>query len=208
MPDIAHIREEQKPELGGRILTPDELGVVLAAAKRYEQGYYYPAILFAAHTGGRLGEVCAIQWDDIDFDAHTITVTRTKNRDYRVIPMTERVYELLQTRRDQASQAGTNDGRVLPFSDIGKSLHAAAMRAGIGHVHIHMLRHYADCQIMPTCVSFSSVFSWLGAFLLPCRRGIIRLRFPPLPSHRKRRREMSEQLPKDQAVSVIAHVRE
>ena len=103
-------------------------------------------VTLAADTGLRKSELQRLAWGDIDFDARTITIRRSKNKDYRVIPMTQVVHQLLSSLRKEA----TLGEHVIPFVDVGRGLSRASQKAGIKHVHLHMLRHNADCLIMPT----------------------------------------------------------
>jgi integrase len=39
-------------------------------------------VIIAMETGMRIGEICGLRWDDVDFDKHTISVERTVLRTY------------------------------------------------------------------------------------------------------------------------------
>lgn len=73
-------------------------------------------LLLGLYTGMRLGEVCALKWEDVDFAEHTITIRRTAQRishqgdtaktiimvglpktytSYRVLPVPEFIMKLL-----------------------------------------------------------------------------------------------------------------
>lgn len=60
-----------------RYLTPDEQQSLIAACKGERLGF---SIILALYTGLRLGELLGLQWKDIDFEAHTLSVNRTFNR--------------------------------------------------------------------------------------------------------------------------------
>ena len=123
-------------------LTEDELGRLIDNCS----GLVRDVVIVAADTGLRRSELQRLRWDDVDFEHRMLTVKQSKNRKYRVIPMTERVVQLLLQRQCECG----DEEHVLPFTDVGRSLKTAAKRAGIGHVHLHCLRHNADCRIMPT----------------------------------------------------------
>lgn len=58
------------PEPDERILSPGEIQCLLdEASKRAQSKYYimYYALFFSVHTGCRVGEICAMKWEDIDF---------------------------------------------------------------------------------------------------------------------------------------------
>ena len=73
------------------------------------KGSYYITFVLALHTGMRIGEVLALQWDDIKFESKSIHVQRTltlvdgkyelgetkTEASNRVIPMTEELMEEL-----------------------------------------------------------------------------------------------------------------
>jgi len=45
---------------------------------------YNLGLLICLHTGLRIGEVCSLRWDDVDFDSGTIHVRRTVHRIYKI----------------------------------------------------------------------------------------------------------------------------
>jgi integrase len=69
--------EVTKPKLAERemrVLTDEEVKVFLAAARRSR---HYALFALAVATGLRRGELLALHWPDVDFDAGTVTVRRT-----------------------------------------------------------------------------------------------------------------------------------
>ena len=52
-------------------------------------------VLFALHTGMRRGEICGLQWFDLNFERRLIHVRNTKNGKDRLIPMNATVRTLL-----------------------------------------------------------------------------------------------------------------
>lgn len=57
-----------------RVLTIDEQSCFLQAAAG---DWYEPLFYVALLTGLRQGELCALTWDDIDFEAKTLSVNKT-----------------------------------------------------------------------------------------------------------------------------------
>lgn len=53
-------------------------------------------------TGLRKMEAATLRWSDIDLKAKTLTVPDTKNRTPHTLPLTDYLYELLETRANQA----------------------------------------------------------------------------------------------------------
>ena len=53
-------------------------------------------VVIALHTGMRRGEICGLQWFDLNFERGIIHVRNTKNGKDRIIPMNVTVRELLE----------------------------------------------------------------------------------------------------------------
>lgn len=70
----------------------DELAEFLRLAKRRGLDNDYPMFLVLAYTGMRVGELCALRWDDINFTDRTISIKgtlynpRDLSTEYQIIP--------------------------------------------------------------------------------------------------------------------------
>lgn len=73
------------------IYTPEEITALLDAAaglKRFERSRIYPVVFgLLAATGMRVGELLALDDEEVDLDAGIITISRGKSRDPRLVPM-------------------------------------------------------------------------------------------------------------------------
>ena len=67
-------------------------------------------VLLALCTGMRIGEVCALQWQDVDFSQRIITVRHTVGRVYNC--------ELKSTEKIQSSPKTKNSYREIPISKL------------------------------------------------------------------------------------------
>jgi integrase len=66
-------------------LTPGELALVLGTADKFHADHA-DVVYTLAWTGLRLSEACALQWADVGFSGHFLTVNRTATyRNHRVI---------------------------------------------------------------------------------------------------------------------------
>jgi integrase len=65
-----------------RVLSSDELDAVLDASN----GVYRSAVLIAAMTGARLGEVLGLHWRDVDLDAGTASIRGQLDRHGELVP--------------------------------------------------------------------------------------------------------------------------
>ena len=138
-----------------RILDHDELSRLLAAADERHR----PAFAFAAHTGGRLGEVLALRYGDLDLREGTVTFARQLDRTGALVePKTRRarrtvelptalVVELRERRLREGASADTflfcnRVGRPFDRRNLTRQLAAAAERAGLTPAPtFHDLRH-------------------------------------------------------------------
>lgn len=144
-------------------LTPDEVQTFLenASALPIE---YYTFYLLAVRTGLRLGEVLALEWSDIDFDARTVEVNKSysyrtkkirlpKNKKPRKVDLTHFTVGALRNLKAQKkirSITGSdliianNKGQPVPARTLQQTLKKVAPRP----IRIHDLRHtYATLRI-------------------------------------------------------------
>jgi integrase len=115
----------------------------------------------ALDTGMRRGEILGQRWEDIDFDNRMLHVTHSKTPEgeARVVPLTDRVYEMLLAIRCERGTVFTYEGSAIK---IVKTAWASSLRrAGIRHFRFHDLRHTANTRMM------------LGGVLQEIRREIL-----------------------------------
>ncbi|MFC2172072.1 tyrosine-type recombinase/integrase [Acidobacteriota bacterium] len=102
-----------------------------------------PIIITAIHTGMRKGELRPLTWDQVDFQANCIRLTKTKSSKPRDIPMTSRLIQTLmglranRFRGEHVFRSFRDKGGF----DFGKCFEAAIKRAGIEDFTFHDLRH-------------------------------------------------------------------
>lgn len=171
-----------------RFLTTPEVMLVLESLK---DSRYLPPITLAALTGMRRGEVLALHWDDIDFEASSLrvraTVSRVQGRLVRTEPKTENsrrsiplspsAAELLRQRRLAQSQerlrAGerwtrndyvftSESGSPLDGRNMLRAFQSACERLGIEGAGIHSLRHFAATSLLDSKVPVLVVSRLLG----------------------------------------------
>jgi integrase len=149
---VPRIKKPKVPERIFRYLcTEEEIKKLLIAAREEDPGVMevYAA---AIYTGMRAGELCGIQWSDIDLDRRLITVQRsyeksTKTDKIRHIPILDPLLPILREWRLKChsplwvfpSQTGTmniKSGRIL--QDI---FHRCIQRAHLSYITFHDLRH-------------------------------------------------------------------
>jgi len=140
-------------------LIPAQLQALLAACdRRTPTGRRdYAIVLLLARLGLRAGEVARFRLDDIDWHAGELRVVGKGNRG-ESLPLPADVgaaiTAYLRRGRPTSAQARSVFVRVhaphraLTAGGIGNVVNAAGVRAGLGHVHAHQLRHSAATAML------------------------------------------------------------
>lgn len=112
----------------------------------------------ALDLGLRIGEVARLSMDDIDWDAGTITLRRTKGRRADVMPLPVATghaiaaylrYERPRTlHRLVFSSHQAPRERFLCATVVGKTIRDAYARAGLSHTRAHLLRHTMASRLL------------------------------------------------------------
>src|SRR6185436_1423268 len=137
-----------------------------------------PIIVMALHSGMRRGEICGLQWFDLNFDRGLIHVRNTKNGKDRIIPMNRTVRQLLETQkmirgRPRQNRDGTpkvpspyvfpsprTDKRLV---EIKYSFARAVKEAKITDLRFHDLRHTAATRMGDAgadAFTLAAIFGW------------------------------------------------
>lgn len=142
-------------------------------------------------TGGRRGEICAIKWDKIDFEARTLRIDcaliasrkmglyegPTKTRDIRNLKLPQETMELLEElRREQMCQRLISGDRwqdtgYIFTSDTGAPIHPDSVtswlaefskRQNLPHLNPHAFRHTAASILIAAGNDVITVSKYLG----------------------------------------------
>ena len=120
MPKIDRVRGKAKK----KILTPEQIATLIAAAKADSERGVYVATPFL--TGMRIGEVLGLQWRDIDFERNEIHVRRVQENDgtlfdapktaagFRTIPIRATLRAMLLAWREHCPRLDGELVRVFP----------------------------------------------------------------------------------------------
>ncbi len=134
-----------------RIPTPDELERIIAwfEANPRMQIPMPTIIRFAASSGMRLGEICRIRIEDINWNEKAVLIRerkdpKRKSRNDQLVPLVGEAFDIARQMAD-----GRTEGRVFPYD--GKSAGTAWRRAvqacGISDLRFHDLRHRAITEL-------------------------------------------------------------
>ena len=155
-------KDKAVKEEGMRALTAEQLRYVLSCADK-EPLIWRVFIYLAADTGARRGELCGLQWSDIDWKCGTICIKRNlqrtsakgtfeaapKNGKTRIVDIGAEMLALLrQLREEQAERClskwvftfGKTSEPLCPLSPT-QYCKRFSERYGLKKFHLHLLRH-------------------------------------------------------------------
>lgn len=152
---------------------------------------YRNIFTIAAYTGMRREEVLGLDWDGIDFDAHTVSITRTviktggkaslvkatkTKSSMRTITVGESVLDILHEQyaiylRTKLANPLFQDHRLVFFRPTGTPIHPDALshwfrryadQCGLKDFTLHSLRHTCATLLLEDGVDFKTVQVQLG----------------------------------------------
>ncbi|WP_066095045.1 site-specific integrase [Xanthomonas massiliensis] len=104
-----------------------------------------PLVIMAIETAMRRGELLQLKWTDVFLEERFVRLDDSKNGHGRDVPLSSRAAAVL------ADLPRDPSGRVFPVTGeaLKQSFTRAAVRAGLGDLHFHDLRHEATSRIAP-----------------------------------------------------------
>lgn len=146
-----------------RYLTPEEEEACLGWCHHHIQNTLADAFMLLIDTGLRVGELCALTWQDVDLTADRIHIWSSKSREPRAVGLTQRVKNILQRRK-----LGSRDTKVFGGLTYPQLRHLwEGMRAGLGKADdkdfvIHALRHTCCTRLVSAGIDLRTVQKWMG----------------------------------------------
>lgn len=152
-------------------ISEDELLIILMNTP-----YIHLKDIFTAgfYTGLRLGELVNMRWNWIDFFRNQITVKCsddfiTKNKNERIVPMSEKVRTILFNRFNNSSQQMNDvvfyriEGKILYPEAISKQFKKIVRKSNLSDkIHFHSLRHSFASLLAQKGVSLYIIKELLG----------------------------------------------
>jgi integrase len=166
-----------------RFLNQQELDVLMAAVDVSDKPFGptdRAIFLTAAMTGMRQGELLALRWRDVDWEAKRIRVRRNYTRGHwstpksrsgeRAVPLSGRVEDELRIHFGHSRFCGEDDlvfanplnGEVLPHGPLVRRLKKALKAAGVRTIRFHDLRHTFGTRIAAAGVPMRVLQEWMG----------------------------------------------
>lgn len=160
VPRVDKARRPKRGESRKRVVSHDEESRLLFAC-----GYspwLRPIVTVALHEALRLGEVCCLRWEDVDFPAGKLTVQRSLSRDgsvgvpkggrTNVIELTPKAKQALLALRGECDGTGfvflNRLGEVRQVRDVQRAFRKAVVRAELDDgVCFHTLRHTSISRV-------------------------------------------------------------
>lgn len=165
-----------------RVLSGEESRLILEDATARKD----LPVLLGLYTGLRLGEICALKWEDINWSQRAMTVRRTAQRiagqrpdlqktvltvgvpksakSLRTIPLSNFILELLAEQKKPASAGyifGTETQAAEPRT-VQRRFQRMTERLGLLGVHFHTLRHSFATRLFELGVDIKTISSLLG----------------------------------------------
>jgi integrase len=182
MKKVERVRQEMQT------YTPDEIRRVLRAADKDRNGHKWHLAL----SGLRRGEIAGLRWSDIDFDAGTISIERSRVQagagnvvendpktlsSCRTLPLDDGLAAVL--RRASARYAEERlslgvahaDSGYVAVNEIGEPYtpdtltrmwHRLAQSAGVRPIRLHDARHSCGTALHLRGVPLAVIAKWLG----------------------------------------------
>ena len=174
---------EQIKDEGDKAYTAKELNYILSCVE-HEPLKWKVYINLAADSGCRRGELCGLQWSDIDFNAGTITIRRNlqytaeagiyetspKNGKVRIVDVGPEVLAMLRQLRQEQAQSCiskwcfTQEGTAEPMHPTSPTRYFKKFgeRYEITDFHPHKLRHSSASIAITSGADIVSVSERLG----------------------------------------------
>ncbi len=160
---VSRVSMERENNQRDRWLTFDEEARLLRVCAPWLR----ELVIFALHTGMRMGEILEQTWRWVDFSRRTITVFRSKNGERRTIPMNQTVLSVL---KEKAKLRSLKTELVfcskvftpLEAGHLRRSFRLALRKAEIEDFHFHDLRHTFATNLVQAGVDLYKVQRLLG----------------------------------------------
>nr|WP_323789992.1 site-specific integrase [Thalassovita sp.] len=151
-----------KPETDKRILNAGEARALIDGA---HDPHIRLALILLLGTAARVGAVLELTWDRVDFERNSINLRiddGTTRKGRAIVPMNSGVRAALSVANEAALSDYVIEYAGQPIKSIRTGFKAATVRARLGRVTIHELRHTAAVTMLSAGVPLVKVGQMLG----------------------------------------------
>jgi integrase/recombinase XerD len=129
------------------------------------------AVYLMRYAGLRVSEACNLRWDDVDFTGNTLRVTAGKGDKFRVVPLNEKMKDVLQEWKQLRTGYQTADSPYVLISTRTAQLDATGLQkvvqkylssVGLDEFSCHSLRHTCAKSLIDAGVGIERVAAILG----------------------------------------------
>ena len=124
---LSQIRSWYEVERRRTVITKDQLKPFMKAAEKLENRIIRDFLLFLLFTGLRKQEGITLKWEQVNFKSKTFTIQDTKNKEPLLLPMSDFIYNLLDSRSKERINEYVFPGR-------GRTEHLAEPRRQMAKV--------------------------------------------------------------------------
>ena len=154
------------PEKEPRYLTRDQVSRLYPECK----GWLYTYLAISLNTGLRIGEVCSLTWQDVDFRHRVIKVRcdqdfTTKGKRDRVAPLNDFLYDVLRKAPRHIQKPYilfTREDKSLKPESVRQRFTRAVKRAKLPHFSPHHLRHTFGTWLAADGVDLVTIKNLMG----------------------------------------------
>lgn len=123
-----------------------------------------PILLTALKTGMRQGEILNLKWKDVDLDHETISVTHTKSKKLREIPIHPELREALKRlpKRSQYVFCNESGNRYNRHGMVRAAFDRAKKNAVLEDLTFHALRHNFASELVAKGADLRTIQEYMG----------------------------------------------
>lgn len=164
---------------GVRVLSSSEVNILVEFLKNKPDVFSF-GILLALFTGMRIGEICALKWENISADTIQICATMERLKtssgtteivilppktatSNRVIPIPKTlVYEIEKRRKEDGFVLVQENGKPVEPRLLQSKFAKISAQCGLSNVHFHTLRHTFATRCIEVGVDIKTLSEILG----------------------------------------------
>ena len=160
---VTRVSMEKENNKRDRWLSEEEESRLLAVSASWLRDL----VLFALHTGMRMGEILELTWRAVDFSRRTVTVLRSKNGERRTIPVNDTVLRVLKEKARVGCLGSdlvfcSKSYTPMESGHLRRSFRLALKKAKIEEFHFHDLRHTFATRLVQAGIDLYKVQQLLG----------------------------------------------